>query len=119
MYKDESVADITARGFVDLSSLSGTDRVRFNGMLDAYFQVHQITFMQWKKELLHDDYWEFCIRYFGSRCLAMPGAQEWWGKNASLFVPGYRDLITTLIEDSGWENSSAYLDRATTRAPAR
>ncbi len=111
MYSDESVSDIMVRGFVDLSSLSGTDRVRLNLMLDASFQVHQITFMQWKKGLLGDEYWEFCIRYFGSRCLAMPGVQEWWRMNESLFVAEYRQLITTLVQDSGWNNSSAYLDR--------
>ena len=112
IYSDASLTDIMMRGLIDLSSLSGADRVRFNALLDAAFQVHQITFMQWKKELLPDEYWEFCIRYFGGRMLAMPGTQEWWGRNKSLFVPGYRYLITRLIQDNGWENPSAYLDRS-------
>ena len=112
IYSDESLSDIVIRGMLDLSSLSGADRARFNALLDSTFQLHQITFMQWKRELLHDEYWEFCIRYFGRRMLAMPGAQEWWGTNESLFVPGYRHLITTLIQDNGWENSSAYMDRS-------
>ena len=96
---------------VQVRQTKGQIESNTNALPDASFQVHQITFMQWKKGLLGDEYWEFCIRYLGSRCLAMPGVQEWWRMNESLFVAEYRQLITTLVQDNGWKNSSAYLDR--------
>ena len=114
VYSDESVADIMLRGLGDRGDLSPTDLVRLNANLDAAFQLHQITYLQWKRQLLHDEYWEFCIRYFGARVLATPGAQRWWKTQESLFVPEYRDLIRRVIENRGWENASAYLDRTDT-----
>ena len=109
IYNNESVADIMRCGLSGPGDLSGTPLVRFNASMDAGFQLHQITFLQWKKRLLSDEYWEFCIQFFGTRVLATPGGRAWWAANAQLFIPEYRDLISRVIEDHGWENASRYL----------
>ena len=109
IYNNESVADMMLRGLARQGDLSGTELVRFNASMDAAFQLHQITFLQWKKRLLSDEYWEFCIRFFGARVLATPGGQAWWTANSPLFIPEYRDLIDRVIEGRGWENASAFV----------
>ena len=112
LYSDEAVMNIVLRGAADEDNLSATDYSRFNAFLDAAFQLHQITFLQWKKHLLSDEYWEFCTRWFGTRMIATPGTQKWWKRNESLFVPGYRELISSVIENRGWEDASKYLGRS-------
>ena len=112
LYTDESVAEIVAQGSRGEGNLSSIEYLRYNSFLDAGFQLHQITFLQWKKHLLSDEYWEFCIRWFGTRVLATPGAQKWWKTNERSMVRSYRELIGSVIENRGWEGASAYLSRS-------
>lgn len=109
-YSDETLTELVIRGMSGEVDLSLNEYIRFGHYLDVGFQTHQVTYLQWKKELLDDEYWSFCIRWFGKRVLSQPGAQKWWNSNKSLFTPNYRNLIDRLIEEQGWERASEFLD---------
>jgi len=67
--------------------------------------------MQWKKRLLDDEYWGFCLGWFGSVLLARPGVQQWWARNGKTYTPDYRNLIDRMIADRGWNDASKYLQK--------
>lgn len=109
LYTDESMVEIIIRASQSLDDLTAQDYVRINLNYHTGFQLHQITHLQWKKQLLDDEYWSFCIRFFGSLMLSQPGVQQWWKLNRKTYTPDYRDLIDALIADQGWNNASSYL----------
>jgi hypothetical protein len=109
LWSNESMVDLTIRASRSVSELSIADRVRIGAFYHAGFQTHQITFLQWKKRLLDDEYWAFCIRWFGSLQLSQPGIQQWWALNNEAYTREYRDLIDTVIADQGWNDASKYL----------
>jgi hypothetical protein len=56
-----------------------------------------VTFLQWKKRLLNDEYWAFSIRFTGNQLLRQKGFQGWWERNRETYVHDYRMLIDKLI----------------------
>ena len=103
------------RGFQDFESLNQAEKIRFDQNCHVGIQTHQITFMQWKKKLLDDEYWSFCIRYTAEKLLIFPGPQQWWRAQRHLFPRDYVTLIDLVIEEqdwkTGWQNMGKYLDR--------
>ncbi len=110
LYSDEQLVEIVMRGVRDLQDLQPQDFVRFNGFCHSGIQLHQVTYLQWKKGLLDDEYWAFCLRYTGEQLLRHPGVQAWWEMNREIYTRDYRLLIDSLIESSGWRDPSKYLD---------
>lgn len=108
-YADESMVDLIMRATGNLDELSPHDHLKFHMFCHSGFQLHQITYLQWKKELLDDEYWSFCIRYFGDQMLAQPGVQQWWKRSREIYTTDYRDLIDRLIAAEGWQDASAFL----------
>ena len=109
VYSDESMVEIIIRASQSLDDLTPQDYARVNLTHHTGFQLHQITYLQWKKELLDDEYWSFCIRFFGGLMLSQPGVQQWWKLNRETYTRGYRNLVDALIKDHGWNDPSAYL----------
>jgi hypothetical protein len=110
LYQDEALSKIVIGGAGDPDNLEDrSDRLRFEQFCHAAAQVHQITFMQWKRGLLDDEYWSFCIRYQGKYFYALPGVQIWWKTHRSTYTPDYRELIDHVIENEGWNESTASL----------
>ena len=99
--QDADLAEIIQKGYAG-SKLARDDYVRFHNFVHGSFQLHQITFLQWKKKLLDDEYWGFCIRYFGDNVLKQEGVHRWWKRNGALYTQQYRELIDTLIQDRCW-----------------
>ena len=115
LFSDPEMTDIVMRGAQDFESLSLPDQIRFSAFCHSGIQTHQITFMQWKKELLEDEYWSFCIRYTTEKLLVYPGAQQWWKSERHLFPQDYRNLVDRLSQEGEWKNEwkaiGKYLDR--------
>ncbi len=111
VYTDESMTDLIMRAIQNLDELPPKDYVRFHAFCHSGFQLHQITYLQWKKQLLDDEYWSFCIRYFGEQMLSHPGVQHWWKRSREIYTTDYRDLVDRLIAAQGWQDASAFLDK--------
>ena len=112
LYSDESMIDLLIRAAgQNQDDFTANEYVRINTFYHTGFQLHQITYLQWKKHLLDDEYWSFCIRYFGRIQLSQPGVQQWWERNRKTYTTDYRDLVDRLIDDQGWNDASPYLVR--------
>ncbi len=109
LYSDEHLVEIVMRGARDLKDLQPQEFVRFNGFCHSGIQLHQVTYLQWKKGLLDDEYWAFCLRYTWEQLLRHRGVQAWWEMNRETYTKDYRILIDSLIESSGWQDPSNYL----------
>jgi len=111
LYSDESMVDLILRATQSLDDLPPSDYFKFHVFCHAGFQLHQITYLQWKKELLDDEYWSFCIRYFGDQMLAQPGVQHWWKRSREIYTTDYRELVDRLIAAKGWQDASSFLKK--------
>ena len=112
LYQDPDLTRIIISAAESRKNLTDVgDIVRFDQYCHSAVQLHQVFFMQWKKGLLDDEYWGFCIRYQGSLFYSMKGVQEWWWRNRHIYTDSYRNLINSLIENEGWHDSDEYLER--------
>jgi hypothetical protein len=75
IFEDPEVARIVVAGAIDDPGLTDVnDLLRFDQYCHACVQLHQVTFMQWRRGILDDEYWEFCIRYQGRYRVGGTGA---------------------------------------------
>jgi hypothetical protein len=116
MYSDESLVDVFVRGSRSLADLPPHDWVRFNGFCHASLQLHQVTYMQWRRGLLEDDYWYFCIRYMSDQLFRLQGVQEWWQNAGHLYLEDYRAVIDRAIEQEAWSTPAEFCEREKARA---
>lgn len=111
LFTDENLIDIVLRGTKNINDLNNIEHARFSNFCQTGMQLLQVTFLQWRRGLLDDEYWSFCLRYTGKSMLRYPGVQEWWKKNSDVYTSEFRHLIELLIENEGWVDPFKYLTR--------
>jgi len=109
LFTDESLTDIVSRGAKNIGDLNSVEHSRFSNYCQSGMQLLQVTFLQWRRGLLDDEYWSFCLRYTGKSMLRYPGVQQWWKKNSDIYTSDFRNLIDLLFETEGWADPSRYL----------
>ena len=68
-------AEVVYRGFLDLTSLEGSDRLRFFGIMHDYFFAFQNAFLQMSSGTLDKRYWTASLKLASTSCDASRRAQ--------------------------------------------
>jgi hypothetical protein len=94
---NESALATSAKGFVDLSSLSPAEKAQFVCTMMAFLSRSQNAFHQWKEGHLSDGLWA------GWEALMMnlvntPGGAAFWGERGYVFGEEFQDHVAAIMK---------------------
>ena len=97
MFGRENV-DLIVSGLLDISGLSGGDRLRFDHLMIGYINAIESTLFSKGAYLLGDDTmdnWSYIMR---TRFLPYPGMRDWWSEACAIFTPETCAWVDAQIE---------------------
>ena len=90
--QNETLAEISFRGYQDISNLTGAEVFRFYGMMHDYFHTYQNAYFQMKSGTLDKRYWSTAFK--SMRHIAeLPGTKSYWQDRKSWYTSDFSDYF--------------------------
>jgi len=97
MFGPENV-ELLVKGYADYSSLSATERLRFENLLGNFFQYAEDSWHSAQVELLGHETLENWSWYLRTQFFSHIGVRDWWAHYKSGYAPGFQEWVDSVIQ---------------------
>ena len=104
---DKELADVFQAAVVDFDALSGSEKIRFGGLVFSTFNRYSFAYYQYLRGDLEEVFWKV-IEQEMAVFLTLPGARTWWERDKSRFIPEFVAHLDKLVgqQNAGDRNLS-------------
>lgn len=89
---DKDSADVVYRGFRDVESLQGSDRMRFYASMHDYFFAFQNAYYQMDSGALDKRYWSAAVNSL-KHLATFPGVRRYWADRKFYYADEFKEFL--------------------------